>query len=688
MRQPIFTFNNHINGSYIDSVSGTVGTPTNGEFKRTTKGLSFKLDSSTSLSYTLSSFDAVNLITMAGGNGTLRVTIGSTNTDISLTNWSFDKTVLSLTGETTVTFSCTSGTVYLSRCLIFDDSISVDEENSLEKQFLRAGPITKGNAGTKLVKPSNYITNLENEEGLVAAYNFNKDTVKTDKVLDISGNQNDGTYNGNPLLTKDGLKFDGVDDFVEYLQITHNKSAFSLLFRYKDNDISSLLPFVGFDTAVYSFLELNGTLLVLESDTNNDNVVVTVVRDTLWHTLVVTVENDNVIFYQDGNVIGTGVINDDLTINRLGRDRFASHANAVFTDFRSYNRPLSEQEIKDYHNSFVDTVVKESFEDNAVGETAPLGWLNGQGTGDYEVEEYSIEQGELSGDLTTYAKSDEITVTPSGFEMLSADGSVILLYKDLLTVGKKYRFRFYTEDSKVTTGSCVLKYLESSGVITTDINGNLISDVGWHTVEKTLIYTGSGSGRVQFQFFSPTIGDYWNVSNVSVTEIPPLPTINSGTKLLTNTSAGVNAFQSNTAYGEWEFDVYKSTESTTPEINIMNTESDAEGDGYAVLMNIQERIGLYRVDGGTLTFLFYTPINYIAPKTWYGIKVTRTPDGEFTVYIKGGSFGDEYQLVDTTGGSGTNPVVDNTYTTSNYFVTDLDESDSITSIRIKNGVKR
>ena len=44
-------------------------------------------------------------------------------------------------------------------------------------------------------------------------------------------------------------------------------------------------------------------------------------------------------------------------------------------------------------------------------------------------------------------------------------------------------------------------------------------------------------------------------------------------------------------------------------------------------------------------------------------------------------------LVDTTGGSGDNPVNDNTYTTSNFLVADLDASDRITNIKITNQVR-
>ena len=53
------------------------------------------------------------------------------------------------------------------------------------------------------------------------------------------------------------------------------------------------------------------------------------------------------------------------------------------------------------------------------------------------------------------------------------------------------------------------------------------------------------------------------------------------------------------------------------------------------------------------------------------------------MYIKGGTFGwDDWTTVSTAGGSGTNPVTDNTYTTSNYLVADIDDTDTISNLKI------
>lgn len=72
-----------------------------------------------------------------------------------------------------------------------------------------------------------------------------------------------------------------------------------------------------------------------------------------------------------------------------------------------------------------------------------------------------------------------------------------------------------------------------------------------------------------------------------------------------------------------------------------------------------------------------------------GLTIRRIyPADTFAVFIKNGSFGDNWTLVDTTGGSGSNPVVDSTYTTSEYFVADLDAGDRLANIKIMDGVKQ
>jgi len=70
-------------------------------------------------------------------------------------------------------------------------------------------------------------------------------------------------------------------------------------------------------------------------------------------------------------------------------------------------------------------------------------------------------------------------------------------------------------------------------------------------------------------------------------------------------------------------------------------------------------------------------LHLIQINTWYNIKITRSEVGIFTSYIRGGAFGNNWTLINVTGGTGTNPFTDNTITASNYFVLDLDAGDKI-----------
>ncbi len=172
--------------------------------------------------------------------------------------------------------------------------------------------------------------------------------------------------------------------------------------------------------------------------------------------------------------------------------------------------------------------------------------------------------------------------------------------------------------------------------------------------------------------------------------------------------AGTTAIQSSQAYGEWEFDLYKGANGSSF-YDFINTQSDSDGNGYSFWAPYDGTLRIYvTTNGGQNPKLFETAINYIANNTWYRIKIARlSSEGVFTdigndvtyaantfaVFIKGGSFGNTWTLVQPNGeslinGAYThNPVTDSTYKTSNYFVADLDAGDRITNIKITNQAK-
>jgi len=153
---------------------------------------------------------------------------------------------------------------------------------------------------------------------------------------------------------------------------------------------------------------------------------------------------------------------------------------------------------------------------------------------------------------------------------------------------------------------------------------------------------------------------------------------------LVNAGAGIAYINQDKAYGTWEFDVNKVGADNRIILSFIRSNTAGavnNGEGYALDINNNEEVKLHRVNEGSYTVLFETAASYIAINTDYRIKITRSLAGIFTVYIKGGTFGwDDWTTV--VADSGTNPVTDNTYTTSNYLVADLDSTDTISNLKI------
>jgi len=153
---------------------------------------------------------------------------------------------------------------------------------------------------------------------------------------------------------------------------------------------------------------------------------------------------------------------------------------------------------------------------------------------------------------------------------------------------------------------------------------------------------------------------------------------------LVNAGDGIAYINQDKAYGTFTFDVNKGADENTPYYEFISDVSTSfPFNGYYFVFTSDEAIRLYRRTGHNSDILFYSADSYITINTDYRIKITRSLAGVFTMYIKGGTFGwDDWTTVSTAGGSGTNPVTDNTYTTSNYLVVDLDNTDTISNLKI------
>jgi hypothetical protein len=128
------------------------------------------------------------------------------------------------------------------------------------------------------------------------------------------------------------------------------------------------------------------------------------------------------------------------------------------------------------------------------------------------------------------------------------------------------------------------------------------------------------------------------------------------------------------AYGSWDFWVYRKGISNNTRIafssNQASDPSDSSFNGYLSLSSSAGRVILQKVTNGVGSSFIFTDVDFQAIETWYRHKITRNSGGEFYYYF-------DNELLDVSGGGGTNPATDTTYTTSKYIVLDLDAGDKI-----------
>ena len=173
------------------------------------------------------------------------------------------------------------------------------------------------------------------------------------------------------------------------------------------------------------------------------------------------------------------------------------------------------------------------------------------------------------------------------------------------------------------------------------------------------------------------------------------------------TSSGIAYKENTNAYGQ-VFDGVIKKGNDINDINLLFLSDSIDGwvgawNGYGLQFNSVEEIVLWKKTAPvSFTNLFRTAASYILNNTDYRILIWRNSildefvtgaTGTFVVYIQGKNYPitetayttpnlSEMELVDVSGGTGTNPITDNTYTSSTYLVTDLDTGDKIRDITI------
>jgi len=294
-----------------------------------------------------------------------------------------------------------------------------------------------------------------------------------------------------------------------------------------------------------------------------------------------------------------------------------------------------------------------------------------------------VTNGDFSGGDTGWS-SEEATLDTTGETgkvTATADDTagIKTINTPTFIQGKKYNLKF---DVLTATGGFA--------------SGNILEYSGSYEVGE---WSGTGSYDITFTYRSGTnqlrwlssasIGDILEIDNVIVKELDATtkdrtPNGNDGTVEgatikydgLVNAGDGIAYINQDKAYGTWEFDVNKYT--TADEVRIHFISSDETPTNYYTIFFRND----FKLQLGKDGFLlFRTAAPYFANDIDYRIKVTRSLAGVFTVYIKGGSFGwDDWTTV--VADSGSNPVTNNDYTTSNYLVVDLDNTDTVSNLKI------
>ena len=141
------------------------------------------------------------------------------------------------------------------------------------------------------------------------------------------------------------------------------------------------------------------------------------------------------------------------------------------------------------------------------------------------------------------------------------------------------------------------------------------------------------------------------------------------TKFLYISSAAMGMSPSEAAYGQWEWSYKTVTAGQSPIVGLIGSVpkymTDASYNGYLVWVHASNQIWLCKYTAGVLSTIFSTANAYTVANTWYRFRVIRTVAGAFYVYIKGGIY-TGWTLASAVGGSGSNPVTDTSFTTSNF----------------------
>jgi len=266
-------------------------------------------------------------------------------------------------------------------------------------------------------------------DNLVAAYNMKYEAGAV--LEDISGNGNDGTiYGAQP--TKDGLRFDGKNDCeipaINFSEDT-NDIPLTFLCRLQYGGTGIYQPIMskgpGVNTKCYYFGFYNDQLILwlYSNDYTGglENRIVVMTDDSYGdglYNFATTYDGsktgEGIKIYVNGELAETTIAAEDsyeyMKSNSLATkiSKFSSSylKNSEIEDIQIYNRVLSEDEIKAWHNSYATKrLFSETYKFDEVGSNKPIGWKIESGT--FEIKEMTESYGNMNiGDNYLECTSD------------------------------------------------------------------------------------------------------------------------------------------------------------------------------------------------------------------------------------------------------------------------------------------
>lgn len=514
---------------------------------------------------------------------------------------------------------------------------------------------------------------VEDISGLIEAYNM---IPSGNSLVDISGNGNNGTLIGIPKTCKGGLKFDGKSSIIS-LSGSVVDYPVSYSFRVEFDITSGEYPIIdgGSSYAPFVILYVNkirtcyytGSVWQAKAQSSIDLAV-----GKIYSITCTISQTESKIYINGVDVTSAGI---DLSIN-AGKQIMGCSARSLYTagtmyDMRCYNRILSLEEHKAYHNSFVKPYLVEDFSSEGADGIAkvPTGWIKQSGS--FKIEEWQpINDPLTDGDFNTgtgWILGAGWSITNGQLSRINT-GLFDYTNQNISSVAGR-RYRVVIDIASI-----------SSGVLSVFVGSSSPTEGNWTTPgTKTVEFINIGGTDFYIYGNQTFVGV---INSVRVEEIPPLPTFKPGTKYLECITAGILALPSKQAYGTWEFDLYKGHTDNTTLITLMGDKPKAYASmkGYMLNLNVNECLLLQKANYGVVDALFQTTDSYIANNTWYRIKIIRTLSGLFSIYIKGSSFG-------TSGWTFVgNATVDNTITESDYFTLNIGLYDRIANIKLLDGI--